>query len=401
MTIIRRLGVHLVAHPMTTMHPLVARVLAALLLIPLSLLPSGPAPAAEAARVPVRVMLPEMGNLQFLSFWVARGAGYFAEEGLDMRLFVAPSPGAVAEAFIAEGTDVALLPPPGYGQLIERQQPVVVFANLLTNHPVNLIVHRDVVAARPGVASLPLAERLRRLQGIRIGVAPGPLRNLQMLFASVGLNVNRDVEVVTLPGEEQNDAFGARRVDALYTHTPYLEQALVRQGAQLLVNQSGGEVAEFTRLQIHSVVATRTFAAAQPGTLVAMARAIHRAQLLLHADQKRAADALLGAGLPHLERPLIETLLAVSARSVPMTPEVLPDGLRRAVTLFGGGRATDLSAVNLGDYLAPEIAREAMVPRVRTRWTAMGGWSVLPLVLLAASGVALSVILGAAARRLP
>jgi hypothetical protein len=40
----------------------------------------------------VRIGVPELGDLQFLSFWVAIGAGFFVDEGLDVALVFSPTP---------------------------------------------------------------------------------------------------------------------------------------------------------------------------------------------------------------------------------------------------------------------------------------------------------------------
>ena len=68
---------------------------------------------------------------------------------------------------------------------------------------------------------------------------------------SVGLDADKDVEMVILRGKEQNAAFHAGEVDALYAHTPYLEQAIVQDDAVVLVDQGRGEVAVLANRQIH------------------------------------------------------------------------------------------------------------------------------------------------------
>lgn len=140
-----------------------------------------------------------------------------------------------------------MLQPPNYGQLITQGQPVLLFANLLQHEPANVVVRRDMADSRGLSPALPLAERLRRLQGLRVDATPGPVNRLGLLFASAGMDADRDIQVVLVPGEEQNAAFARNQVDALFAHTPYLEDALVRQGGVLVVNLSAGEVAFWGR----------------------------------------------------------------------------------------------------------------------------------------------------------
>src|SRR5437764_22991 len=79
--------------------------------------------------------------------------------------------------------------------------------------------------------------------GRRPGVNNEPPRRLRALFALAGMDVDRDIDMRIIQGEDQVAAFSTGIVDALYTHTPYLEDAIVSHGAVMLVNQSAGEVA--------------------------------------------------------------------------------------------------------------------------------------------------------------
>ncbi len=206
----------------------------------------------------------------------------------------------------------------------------------------------------------PLAERLRGIKGLKVGVASGPPTRLRALFASVGLDVDKDIQMVIVPPEEQNQAFGENRVDALYAHTPYLERALVQQNAVILVNQSRGEVPELSGRQIHSLVTTRSFVSSKPEVLAAMTRAILRAQRLVHADQKAAVDAILRA-VPGLDRQLVETIVSVYEPAIPQTPVVSVEGIEIAHRLFPESQTPpDLSKVNLADYIAPQFAEQAV-----------------------------------------
>lgn len=89
---------------------------------------------AEPARAleKVKVLVPERENLDYMSFWVAKSAGYFLDEGLEVELVVPSSPEQSATLFAQHEADVAVLPPPIYVSLIARKSPVVLVANLFT-----------------------------------------------------------------------------------------------------------------------------------------------------------------------------------------------------------------------------------------------------------------------------
>jgi NitT/TauT family transport system substrate-binding protein len=317
-------------------------------------------PVHAAGPTTIRVVVPER-SLQFMSFWIAEGAGYFRDEGLGVQVSVAPDQPLTSSVLLQGGADVAVLPPPMYLQLIAQGQPIKLFANLLRNDPINLVVRRDVAEARGLSPTVPLEERLAGLSGLRLGIAPGPPTRLRALFASVGRSADEDVEVVIIPGEEQAPALAEHHVDALYAHTPYLEQVLVDDDALLLVDQSSGEIAAVANPQIHALVASQSFSESNGAAVAALTRAIYRAQRLAHADLEATTNALLNSSVPALDRPHIERLLTIYQAAVPETPEVSVEGTLIALQAFpASGRAPDLSNVNVAEFIAPEFAQRAV-----------------------------------------
>src|SRR5262245_709863 len=136
-----------------------------------------------AAAQPVRIGIPERDNLQYLSFWVAQGAGLVKAEGLGGDVVVPNVPNQSGMILMQKRVDIALLQPPVYLGLIAEQHPFALFASLLANDPINLIVRKDVAEKLKLDPRAPLAERLKAIKGLRIGVAPEPPRRLRILFA--------------------------------------------------------------------------------------------------------------------------------------------------------------------------------------------------------------------------
>ena len=58
---------------------------------------------------------------------------------------------------------------------------------------------------------------------------------MRVLLEAAGMDVEDDIKVV-VSNSDQHRAFGEKEVDALYSHTPFLETALLNQGGILLVN---------------------------------------------------------------------------------------------------------------------------------------------------------------------
>jgi ABC-type nitrate/sulfonate/bicarbonate transport system substrate-binding protein len=286
----------------------------------------------------VEVIVPERGNLQYLAFWVAQGAGY-----LDAEVRAPESPGETRKLFTPDGAQVAVLPPPLFFQIVADGVPLVAVANLLRNDAINLVVRQSVAVSRKLDPKLPLKEKLERLRGLKLGVAPGPVSRLDALFKSAG--IARTVEVVTLMGPEQNQALADGRVDALYSHTPYLERAILQQGCVVVVNQSSGEVPELAARQIHTLAVTAKLLREKRALVDKLVQGIARAETLIHKDRAAALKALLKAAPG--DATLAAKLLDLYEPAIPHEPSVSVEGLRRALELYPASkRPPDLSGVD-------------------------------------------------------
>lgn len=365
------------------------RAIAAVLVSLVLVTTTGTASAGER----LTVLVPKDGNLQYMSFWVAHAGGYFAREGVDVEL-VFPSAPQQAEGMFESGkTEAAVLAPPMYLRFIGAKVPIVLVANLLRNDPIDLIVRKSILDERKLSATMPLKERLRGLKGLRLGVAPHPPTRLRALFASEGLDVDKDLTLVILHGREQNAAFTESKVDALYAHTPYLEKALVQDGASILVEQTRGEFATLSNRQIHCLTFRRSVADARPNLVLAAARAIGAAEKSIHASQKETVD-LLAKTFPERDRRELETIVRLYEPAIPDSPDVHVEDLGPALALFPDGLPKpDLSSMDLAPYVAKGLAVELAKPPAadivsRARWIAV------VVAALCVIGVLVAIVLG-------
>jgi NitT/TauT family transport system substrate-binding protein len=316
----------------------------------------------------VRVVVPEATNLQLLAFWVAIGAGYFAEEGTDVDLVVPDAPALAQAAFTNGAAPVAVLAAPMMLRLASERFPFEVVANLFANDPIDLVVPRAVAESRGLARERPVGDRLRAMHGLRIGVAPGPPARLRALFASQGLDADRDVQMVLLPGRAQNAALAAGQVDALYAHTPFLERALLDQGAVVVVDQAGGEVPALAGRLIHGLAVTRAFAREQRRAVTSMVRAIGRAEELVHQDEAAAVDAVLRAlpGRDRVDRPHVAVLVSLYAGAVPASPRPTVAALAREIAFSpANGPTPSVDAGSLGAFVDERSGRESVAPNRR------------------------------------
>ena len=237
---------------------------------------------------------------------------------------------------------------------------MLIFANLLRNDPVNLVVRKSIVDERQISLDAPLIDRLEAIRGLKVGVAPGPVVVLRALFESVGMDVDNTIEVVLMDPESENEAFGSGAVDALYAYSPFLERALVDQDGVIIVNQSAGQFPQVNFPQIHSMATTQVYAAENPDVLVAISRGLLKAQQLIHDDLQATASALMQA-IEGLNPQHLATIIEIYEPAIPQSPEVSVAGVVRVIDRFPDHRTPpDLTGIDLNDYVDPQFALRAV-----------------------------------------
>src|SRR5690606_32791145 len=111
--------------------------------------------------VALRAALPANDNLQWINYWVAQGAGLFADESLAVT--VVPGEGGgdnspfAVDALLSGAADIAVVPRPVFLAAVADDRAVLAIANLLRHDPINLVVRRDIAEQRGLSPDLPLA----------------------------------------------------------------------------------------------------------------------------------------------------------------------------------------------------------------------------------------------------
>jgi len=321
----------------------------------------GEGSAAPARLAHVRIEVPSATNLQFLALWVAVGSGAFEKQGLQPKILVAAAPRTVGDMLLRGDADVALLPPPMFLGMMAEDKPIRLFASLLANEPINLVLQKDMAEMRNFPSNGSLREKLSTLKGLKVGLAGEVAPRLRALFAAAGLDAEKQLTLVTIAGPQQTKAFATRKVDLLFAHTPYLEQAMVEHGAVLVVNASNGEIPTLADGQIHALATTRATIRQNPQLIEKVTRAIYEAEQLIHSDSKSALDALMASGASQSDRRLIGAILAVYAPAVPGTPKISVAGIERDRVLYPAHpRAPDFATVRAADFVSSQFAEAAV-----------------------------------------
>lgn len=282
--------------------------------------------------------------------------GLFRDEGLDARIELVPALGATRA--LRSGTMDAMIAGSVHDVLTEFPDwnGVKVCVALSQGTPWLLTIRADLDIPRGDIAAL---------RGLRLTAAEGPDLAFKSLLRLGGLDPDRDVRIIPLPGaRDRNVSFGvfaaeglqAGLIDGFWANAMGAETAVSRGVGKVHVDVRRGDdpggVRYFT---FAGLVVTEDYMAREPASVEAAVRAIVRAQAALRQDPARART--VGAGkFP----PDASALIAnVVARDAPFYDPVITEDMVERLNAF---------AISVGHLSGPVPYEQVVATRCRPLW---------------------------------
>ena len=283
--------------------------------------------------------------------------GFFRGEGLDVTIELVAALGATRA--LRDGAADAMVAGSVFDLLTEFKdwRGAKLCVALSQGTPWLLTVRADLAAKRGDVAAL---------RGLRLTAAEGPDLAFRKLLRAGGLDPERDVEIVALPGaHERHVSFGvfaaqaleAGKVDGFWANAMGAETAVSRGVGKVHVDVRRGDDACDVRFCTFAGLATTDdFIARQPDAIDAAVRAIVKAQAALRADPA-LARAVGARKFPPEPAALIA---AVVARDAAFYDPVISEDAVRRLNAF---------AQSVGQLTGPVPYEQVVATRCRRLWT--------------------------------
>jgi len=280
-------------------------------------------PAKAQAPRKVKMTIPVVAH-SMTPVYVAQSKGFFAEEKLDLEITSTGGGGPDIRALIAGDVEFSFTT--GDNVILANQEGkrLLMVMSGLNKVFINWAMHKDTAKAKNVTESMPLAEKLKALKGLNVGVTnPGALTAHLAAFVirKAGYIPQQDVQVVPVgAGPTWLAALENRKVDVALTAPPVPETAISRGFAIMFINNAKGEDPSIPEFLMENLVA-RPETVAKDGDLVRrMVRALVRAnQWALKSTPEQVADALK----PFMAATAADLLLS-GVKSV--LPALSPDG---------------------------------------------------------------------------
>jgi NitT/TauT family transport system substrate-binding protein len=268
-----------------------------------------------------------------LPLFVAQAKGYFAAEGLDVKVdYFGAGPGAMAS--LVGGSSQFL-----YGALLDgikavnRGLPVVVTMGGLSRLTAALVIRKDVadkLGHKPTVADL---------KGLRIGtLGRGGFTDLATRYTLIsnGMNPDKDATLIPIHGGARQIAAGkANAVDANLLTEPWAVLATKKLGTwTYIINYTAGQGPDlFQDMGFSMVETSKSFLASNRPTVEKMMRAMIKAQNYI-ADPAHLDD-LLTIALKEFPKNDPAVMRRVIEDATPAwKPAVLPDMIAKNAKLL-------------------------------------------------------------------
>ncbi len=286
----------------------------------------------------------------------AEELGFYQAEGLDAHIELVAALGATkalrggaADAMIAGSVHDVLTEFP-------RWEGAKLVVCLSQGTPWLLVVRADLAARRGDINAL---------KGLRLTAAEGPDLALRQMLIAAGIDPDREIEIVELPGAKARDVsfgvFAARaleagQIDGFWANAMGAETAVRRGVGKILVDvRRGDDPGEVRRFTFAGLATTDALIEREPESLAAAVRAIVKTQKALRAEPALAAQV----GRRRFPAQAAELIATIVERDVPFYDPVIYEEAVAGLNRF---------ARSIGHLPGPVPYEQVVAVRFRDLW---------------------------------
>jgi NitT/TauT family transport system substrate-binding protein len=289
----------------------------ALVVAVLSVLLVSPAPVYPQAPKKIKLTMPVVA-LSMTPVYLAKANGYFAEEGLDVEMITTNGSGPDIKALIAGDVDFTFTPGDNVMLAYQEGKRVVVVMTAFHRLIINWAMHKDVARAKGVTETTPLAQKIKALKGLTVGVTQAGALTAHLasfVIRKAGYVPQQDVNVIPIgSGPTWLAALENRKVDVALTATPVPETAVDQGYAIMFINNAKGEDPSVPEFLMECLITRPDVIEKNPDLVRRVARVLLKANVwALRSSPEQVAAALK----PFLGQTPTEVLLAGVKATLP------------------------------------------------------------------------------------
>lgn len=283
-----------------------------------------------------------VASLAYIHSFVAQQNGYFKAAGLDAELVNTGGGGPDVQIVLAGKAEFTVNDGAQVFPAVQQGQKLHCVMALLNRSIVNVSMRKSVATKLGITAATPVAERIRKMKGLRLGVTrPGALtwQMARYNFVVAGMDPDKDAEITGM-GDAPSLAAALRQgnLDAIFISVP-IGETLVGQGvAVTLIDNARGEDPTLPSFLMEGLWATPDFIKANRPVVAQAVSAYRKASEFLVASPPEAIAKVLKPVFSGLaDEVLLEGVRKVKAAVSPtgMVDAALLDNTQKVLEVNG------------------------------------------------------------------
>jgi NitT/TauT family transport system substrate-binding protein len=331
-------------------------------LIALSLVAfAAPAPAVETPKQ--KITITNGGDaLHYFPVYIARGAGFFAEEGLDVD-WVNVNSGTRQAASVmggsAEFTTLALLHVIRSGS---EGGNLVALASVFDVYAMTVVLSKDAISKVGITPAMAIDDKVKRLKGLNLGISsPGSSTDalIRSLFLARGLDPDSMVKLQPFgTGTSILAAFEKKLSDGFVYVAPIPEIAEIKGLGSAVINPFSGEVPELNGVPYVVMATSRETLAAKPAMVASVLRALTKAMRFVQ-DKPEETKMLMRRYFADIDPAAFALAEETYRKGSPKTPVITREQIEKATAWMNLGVAKPIAA-RYEDIVAAAPAQAAL-----------------------------------------
>ncbi|MGA3003002.1 MAG: ABC transporter substrate-binding protein [Acetobacteraceae bacterium] len=315
-----------------------------LLMAALALAASGPANAEDQLQ---KVTIASAGKgMSFIMQYVAIGAGYYKDEGLEPETIEVSSGTSQAAAVMGGSADFTQLGMPHTLRAVARGGDLVAIGSGFDKYPIALVISKTA-AQRLGITdAMPPDEKIRRLHGVTIGItSPGSSTDefMRTIMMVRGMDPDKDVKLQPIGiGAPMVAAMQLGRTDGFAFMSPFTDIAVSRGIGTVIADPMQDNLPEYQDVPYQVITTSRKTVEAKRPILLASLRAMTRAMLLCHQHPDQA-KRIVREFFKEVDEADFNIAFDTYVKAVPTTPIVTPTQVANTLKMLNLSEKTPLS----------------------------------------------------------
>lgn len=245
-------------------------------------------------------------SLSAAAIYIAKDAGYFAAEGLDVE-FIATGSGIKSIVPLVRGDTqfCACIFSHPIDAMTSGAGDVKLIGTVVNGYNHKIVIRKDL-AERLGItATTPLETRIQALKGLKIGITEPNASTDQVLRLAMekfGLDPNKDAQLIALGANNLPPAIHNQQIDAFVMVPPVPERAVQAGDAVYLMDLAEDSLPLLRDAAYMTITVDPGYLSKNRDTAVRLIRAVANAQKLLFENQSEARKLLKEREFPQMDQ---------------------------------------------------------------------------------------------------